>query len=888
MDKAYDAKLHDSKWQNYWDRHQVAKPETVALRHAEPSGKPYTIIMPPPNVTGALHLGHALFLALQDTLIRWRRMCGDEALYLPGSDHASIAVNKQVVDHLATQGIHFKDLGRDEFLNECWKWVDEYRPRIFAQMKRIGASCDWGRVKFTMDPELNLAVEEAFIRMHKSGLIYQAERLVNWSPKGQTVLSDLEVIFEEREGKLWNLRYPVLDASGKLTDQFIVVATTRPETLLGDTAVAVHPDDERYANLKGKKVLIPIVNREVPVVFDSFVEKDFGTGIVKITPAHDFNDFEVGKRHSLPVIRVLSPEAKILANLGGESEVLAGLDRFEARKQIVEMLEAKNLVESIQPHKNRVGISERHGEVVEPHLSTQWYVRMSGMAEKAKSAVESGELEIVPKEFSNQFLRWMENIEDWCISRQLWWGQQIPAYYGTKTGKVIVANSAPSDSEHGETFTRDSDVLDTWFSSGLWPFSTMGWPNENSKDLQKFFPGDVLETGFDIIFFWVARMVMMSSELTGKIPFKKVCMHPMVRDEHGQKMSKTKGNVIDPLDMIEAYGADTLRVALNGLCVQGRDMRMSEERVQSYRNFINKVWNATRFVLMGPELDRKLWEPRPSPTLLHDRWILSRLDAVARDVNKSWTDFRMQEATDALYHFIWNDFCDWYLEAVKTTRELSQPIAIYVLVEALKLLHPLIPHVSEELYHCIPGVGENDVLALSVFPKGESFADTDALAEFRCVQDAVGALRTLRSENKVKPSLRFEAFLVANDTRSEKLLTQNAVVIQSMCGLSQLKNEKFPDNKRSTKVVFASLSSGVNVEVFVGLDALVDLEEEKSRLIKEIEQTEKLVLAQDRKLSNESFVAKAPPEVVENERRKLTELQDKLTKSKEALGLLSS
>lgn len=883
MDKAYDAKLHDAKWQDFWNRQEISKPETVAAKHPAPSGKPYTIVMPPPNVTGVLHLGHALMLALQDTLIRWRRMSGDEALYLPGTDHASIAVNKQVVDHLGTKGINFQDLGREGFLEQCWEWIRHYQPRIFSQIQKMGTSCDWSRVRFTMDPALNLAVEEAFVRMYDKGLIYQAERLVNWSPKGQTVLSDLEVIFEEREGKIWNLRYPVVGKPG----EFVVVATTRPETLLGDTAVAVHPDDERYAHLKGLKVLIPIVNREVPVVFDSFVEREFGTGVVKITPAHDFNDFDVGKRHNLPMIRVLTADAKILPGLGADAEALAGLDRFDARKKVVELLEASGQLESIQPHKNRVGISERHGEVVEPYLSTQWYVRMTGMADAAKAAVESGELEIVPKEFSNQFLRWMENIQDWCISRQLWWGQQIPAYYGSKTGKVVVSKTPPNPEEHGESFKRDADVLDTWFSSGLWPFSTLGWPNESSPDFKKFFPGNVLETGFDIIFFWVARMVMMSLELTGKLPFTKVCMHPMVRDEHGQKMSKTKGNVIDPLGLMEAYGADTVRLSLNGLCVQGRDMRMSEERVQGYRNFINKVWNATRFVLMGEALPRDRWESRPQPQTLHDRWILSRLDAVARDVNKSWTDFRMQEATESIYHFVWNEFCDWHLEAAKTSRELSQPVVMHVLAESLKLLHPIIPHVTEELYHELPGIGADDVLALQAFPKGETFADTNALAEFKCVQDAVTALRTLRAENKVKPSLRFEAYLTANDSVTEQVLTQNAAVIQALSGLSALVNGTFPEGQRSTKVVFASLQSGINAEVFVGLDSLVDLAEEKQRLTKEIEQTEKLVQAQDRKLSNESFVAKAPPEVVDGERRKLKELQDRLEKSREALQLIS-
>jgi valyl-tRNA synthetase len=888
MEKAFEATTCDPKWQKFWEERGLFRPEEVSKRHAKPTGKPYTIVMPPPNVTGVLHQGHALMLALEDTLTRWRRMCGDDALYLPGTDHASIAVQMQVVKHLESKGVNYREIGREAFLKECWKWIEEYQPRIYAQIRLMGTSCDWSRVKFTMDPVLNRAVTKAFVELHKKGLIYRAERLVNWSPKGQTVLSDLEVLMEERDGSLWHLRYPVVG-----TNEFLVVATTRPETMLGDTGVAVHPDDERYRKFIGKKVRLPFTDREIPIVGDTFVDKDFGSGVVKVTPAHDFTDFEVGQRNKLPMINVFTPDAKIVAGLPGEAASFAGLDRFKAREKIVALLEERGLLEKIEKYKVRLGVSERHKDVVEPFLSYQWYVKMDTMAARAAKSVLSGEIEIVPGEFKNQFLRWMENIRDWCISRQLWWGQQIPAYHCQKCSHIEVAETAPAVCPKcGGPVEQDKDVLDTWFSSGLWPFSTLGWPDVNAADFKKFYPNQVMETGFDILFFWVARMITMGQELTGKSPFTKVYLHPMVRDEHGQKMSKTKGNTKDPLDIVQLHGTDTLRFTLNALCVQGRDLRLSEERIESYRHFINKVWNASRFVLAESASQVDLgassgadWRPRPRPVHLHDRWILSRLDATARDVAKAWSEFRMQEAAETIYHFVWSDYCDWYIECAKATRAESRPVLLHVLSEILKLLHPLCPHVTEEIWHALPGVKADDTILFETFPAGDAFPDSDALAEFKFLQDAVVALRNLRAEAKVPPSKKIPVSIsgVAAASNTARVLKGCETMI------AQLARAEFSASAPSgatTKVVVSALEAGTSVEFVLPLGELVDLGEERARLQKEIEGLTKIVASQESKLSNESFVARAPAEVIDKERLKLSEARDKIARMKATLESL--
>lgn len=890
MEKAYEPKVHDQKWQNYWQKRDLFKPEVAKKLHPKPSGKTFTLTMPPPNVTGVLHQGHALMLALEDTLTRWHRMLGDESLYLPGTDHASIAVNMQVVKHLASQGKDHRTLGRDGFLQECWKWIETYQPRIYAQIRSLGVSCDWSRVKFTMEDSLNVGVKHAFVELHKRGLIYRAERLVNWCPKDQTGLSDLEVVYEEREGFLWHIRYPVVGSS-----ESVVVATTRPETLLGDTAVAVNPEDSRYKNLVGKKVLVPFVNREVPVVADSFVDSSFGTGVVKITPAHDHADFEVGERHRLPKINVLTKEAKIIASLPGEASSFAGMDRFVARKKIVALLEERGQLVKIEKHKSRIGLSERQKEIVEPYLSIQWFCKMEGMAQKAADSVTSGRVEFVPGEFKNQFMRWMDDLHDWCISRQLWWGQQIPAWHCAQCAHITVATSAPLKCPQcgSSTLTQDADVLDTWFSSALWPFSTLGWPNLSAEDFKKFYPTQVMETGFDILFFWVARMLMFGLEFTGKEPFSKVYLHPMVRDEHGQKMSKTKGNVIDPLEIINDFGADSLRLTLNGLCVQGRDMRLSEERIENYRNFINKVWNAAKFALHGIEdisaQEKALlttWQKRPKELKhLHDRWILSRLDATARDVNRAWSEFRMQEATELLYHFVWSDMCDWYLESVKVTRADSRHVLFYILGETLKLLHPIIPHVTEEIYHALPGVQDNDSLMVAQFPLGEAFPDATALAEFKFLQDVVSGLRTLRAESKVLPSKKIKVYAPhwTGLAGSKAVLDTSREVLLALAKLEDFVTTPAPSNTQLTQIVVTAIEAGKNIDIVVPMSELLDIGEEKLRLQKEIEGLKKIVAGQESKLSNTSFVERAPKEVIDKEKIKLAEAKDKLQKTVDTL-----
>jgi valyl-tRNA synthetase len=719
-------------------------------------------------------------------------------------------------------------------------------------------------------------------------LIYRAEKLVNWSPKGQTVLSDLEVIYKEQKASLWHLRYPLASNPNK----YIVVATTRPETMLGDVAVAVHPEDERYKEWIGKTLRLPIVDREIPIVADEFVDRSFGSGAVKITPAHDFKDFEVGARHKLPLLNVLDSEARIVAGLPGKAASWAGMDRFEARKKVVEEFESMGLLQAVEEHQNRVGISERWGDVVEPYLSYQWFLKMDGMARKAVRAVESGKIEIVPHEFHNQFMRWMENIHDWCISRQLWWGHRIPAYHCKKTGKIVVQEEAPKNSD-GHEWVQDPDVLDTWFSSGIWPLSTLGWPNTESQDLKKFFPTTVLETGFDILFFWVARMVMMTLELVDEIPFRKVYMHPMVRDEHGQKMSKTKGNVIDPLEIVQSLGADTLRLTLNGLCVQGRDLRLSDERLEHYRNFINKLWNATRFALMnveaeGKQHDRSWMKRDPAPKHLHDQWILARLDEAARDLNRCWSEFRMMEAVETLYHFVWSDYCDWYLECAKSTRAESDGTIKYVLGEILKMFHPLCPHVSEELWHAMPGVKKEEYLLLQPFPQGEFFPDSRVFAKFRFFQDIVVGVRNLKAQAKVAPSKPIQVWIKDMGKLSEDVILSSKSTLMAMARLEALHVGDIPDAQAVTRIPVSAIEAGRNIEILVPLKELKDLGEERDRLRRELESVEKLLKAQESKLSNQNFVSRAPAEVIDKERIKLEEYRDKVQKISQTLSDLQA
>lgn len=876
MEKSYQPNLCDQKWQKFWKDQNIAKPEVALSKHSKASGKSFTLMMPPPNVTGVLHQGHAIFLAVQDSLVRWHRMLGDETLYLPGSDHASIAVQMQVVKHLSTKGLDYKELGREKFVEACWEWIEDYRPRIYKQVESIGTSCDWSRVRFTLDEGLNDAVNEAFIRMYENGLIYRDEKLVNWTPAGQTVLSDQEVIHEERQGSLWHLKYPLEDGSGH-----VVVATTRPETMLGDVAVAVNPDDERYKDLVGKNVILPIVNRKIPVIADSFVDKEFGSGVVKITPAHDPNDFECGNRHKLARINVFTKEAKIVEGLGGEADAYAGLDRFVARKKVVENFESKSLLEKIENHTNKIGVSERHKDVVEPFLSKQWFVDVKSMAAKAAKAAESGELEIVPAEFSKHFLHWMNNLHDWCISRQLWWGHPIPAFHNTNTGELHVGRDKPE----GDEWIADPDVLDTWFSSGLWPFSTLGWPNKTT-DMDKFYPTQVLETGFDILFFWVARMVMMGLELTGKLPFDKVYLHPMVRDEQGRKMSKTLGNVIDPMEIIDEFGADTLRFTLHALCVQGRDLNLSQDRIRGYRNFTNKVWNASKFVMMQECRDD--WRATPKAKNLHDQWILEKLNICSVQVNEAWSQFRIQEASDCIYHFIWDDFCDWYLESAKTSRDSSQVVLLHVLGETLKLLHPVCPHITEEIWHHMPGVSDEESISCESFPLGSESVNQNVVDDFNYIKDFIAEVRNVRAELKVKPSDKLNIYVGDVDKISLELLQTNQDVIVSLAKLKTLAFSNIAEGVESKDLVFRSRDAKQSFVAKIPTDNLIDKEAESKRLEQEITGLEKYVKGLEAKLSNENFVSRAPAEVVEKEKAKLSQAKSKMEQASQSLASLGS
>ncbi|MEZ4814473.1 MAG: valine--tRNA ligase [Bdellovibrionota bacterium] len=877
MEKAYTPEIHDAKWQKFWDTKEIEKPEVSHAAHPEPSPESFVVMMPPPNVTGVLHQGHALMLTLEDTLVRWERMRGKKTLYLPGTDHASIAVQMQVVKHLASQGIEYKSLGREKFLEECWKWIEEYRPRIYGQVKAMGVSCDWSRVKFTMDEDLNKAVKRAFVDFYKKGHVYRAQKLINWCPKSLTVLSDLEVIFEEREGKLWHIKYPLVENPS----EGLVVATTRPETLLGDVAVAVHPDDERYKKWIGKKLLLPFTKREIPIIADSFVEKDFGSGVVKITPAHDFTDFDVGTRHKLELINIFTPDAKIVKGLPQEAAQFADMDRFVARKKIVQLLQDSGHLVKEEAYKTRIGISERGGVPVEPYLSYQWFCKMDSMAQAVSNDLDKGDFKFVPHEFHNQFKRWMEGIRDWCISRQLWWGHAIPAFHCQDCQHVEVTESDLEECPKckSKNLKPDPDVLDTWFSSGLWPFSTLGWP-EKTSDMKEFYPTQVLETGFDILFFWVARMLMMGKELTGQLPFTRIYMHPLVRDEDGQKMSKSKGNTIDPLEIMKTVGADSLRMTLNALCVQGRDLRLSEDRIDTYRNFINKVWNATKFVLMDESVKEiKKVEPFDLPS----RWILEGLDNCAFRVNKAWEEFRMQEAAEDVYHFVWNDFCDWFLEISKTDRKKYQPVLLFVLSETLKLMHPLCPHVTEELWHALPGVSADDSLSLQCFPKGKASGE---LRDFEVLKKFIVELRAVRNESKTPLSKVVNLYVPELTAQEKSLFETNALWIQSLGKGAVHLSEDFSGPSRL--LTTSSIQAGATLSFKVPAAELVDVKEEKDRIKKELAQLNGYIGGLKSKLGNESFVARAPEQVVNTEKAKLKEAEEKFQKLNENLKQLDT
>jgi valyl-tRNA synthetase len=893
LPKAYEPTEVESRWYPVW----LEKGYFTADPTSEKP--PFCIVLPPPNVTGSLHLGHALTATIQDILCRWKRMDGFSVLWLPGTDHAGIATQMVVERELQKSEKKTRhDLGREEFLKRVWAWKEKYGARIGEQHKVLGASLDWSRERFTMDPGLSESVKEVFVRLHEQGLIYRAHRLINWDPVLLTALSDLEVDNEERDGSLWSIAYPVKGSEEKL-----VVATTRPETMLGDTAVAVHPDDPRYKHLIGGFVVLPLVNREIPIIADAeLVDPQFGTGVVKVTPAHDHNDYATGLRHKLPMINILTERAVVNEN-GGPYQ---GLDRFAARTKVLEDLTALGLLVETKPHKLPLAVSQRSGVPVEPRLSPQWFLKIKPLADKAIAAVEQGETKFVPESWTNTFYGWMRNIHDWCISRQLWWGHQIPAWYPVgPDGKADFEHGTPvvSRTRPEGDWVQDPDVLDTWFSSGLWPFSTLGWPNQ-TPELAKYYPNAVMETGHDIIFFWVARMMMMGLHFMGEVPFKTVYLHAMVRDEKGEKMSKTKGNVIDPLDIIQgapaanlpasvrnkfpqgmpAMGADALRFTLTSLTQQGRDIKLSIDRIAGYKAFCNKLWNAARFAMMnlGDFKDDGRLFIKERPLSLADRWVLSRLDACVESVGTSLEAYQFAEASSTLYQFLWGEFCDWYIELSKGSlygtdeqaRTSTRAVLVFALDRVLRLLHPFMPFITEEIWQKLPIERSVASIVIAPFPKADPrLRDEAAEAEMRPVIAAIDGIRTIRGESNLSPALKVEAQVQSADARVRETLERWRAYLMPLAGLSSLSVGPV-----GAKPPQAAADIRADMEIYVPLAGIVDLAEERERLKKEIARAEQEIGGINGRLSSEKFVARAPPEVVEKDRARMAELQSRIAK----------
>ena len=832
----------------------------------DPNAEPYSIVIPPPNVTGKLHLGHAWDVTLQDMIIRQKRMQGFDTLWLPGMDHAGIATQAKVEEKLRGEGLSRYDLGREKFLEQTWEWKEEYASHIREQWAKMGISVDYRRERFTLDKGLSDAVKKVFVTLYEKGLIYRGEYIINWDPKAKTSLSDIEVIHKDVEGAFYHMNYPLADGSG-----FLEIATTRPETLLGDTAVAVHPDDERYQALIGKTVTLPLVNREIPIIADEYVEQDFGTGVVKITPAHDPNDFEVGNRHNLPRINVMNDDAT-MNELAGKYE---GMDRFAARKAIVKDLEEAGLLVKIEKHLHSVGHSERTDVVVEPRLSKQWFVKMGPLAEQAINAQrEEGDntVNFYPPRFNDAYLRWMENIHDWVISRQLWWGHQIPAWYHKETGEVFVGMEAPSDSEN---WTQDPDVLDTWFSSALWPFSTMGWPDEDAADYKRYYPTNTLVTGYDILTFWVSRMMFQGLEFTGKRPFKNVLIHGLIRDSQGRKMSKSLGNGVDPMEVIEQYGADALRWFLANGSAPGQDVRYSTDKMDAAWNFINKIWNASRYALMNVgDLTADQVDITGEKTLA-DKWILTRLNQTIGKVTELFEKFEFGEAGRLLYRFIWDDFCDWYIEMSKETlagddeaaKLTTRSILVYVLDNTLRLLHPIMPFVTEEIWQSVPHVGESLVVATYPTVHPEQM-DEKAAEEMEFLMDFIRSVRTVRNEMNTPLSKPINIIAKVSDAAHYAILKENESYIARFSNPEEF---VYGEDVEAPSDAVTSVITGA--EIYLPLAGLINIEDEIARLEKEAEKLQQEVDRVEKKLSNEKFVAKAPAAVVEAERAKGADYQ---------------
>jgi valyl-tRNA synthetase len=873
LPKTFDPRDVESRWYAQWESKGYFRADA---RSPKPT---FVIMMPPPNVTGSLHIGHMLNHTVQDVVVRWKRMSGFNTLWLPGMDHAGIATQNVVERELRKEGKTRHDLGREKFVERVWEWKKEYGGKILGQIRRIGDSCDWSRERFTFDEGLSHAVREVFVRLYEEGLIYRGKRLINWCPRCLTALSDLEVKYEIAESKLYHIRYPLRDKPGRAA-AYIEVATTRPETMLGDTAVAVHPDDKRYQQYRGDSVILPLVGRELPLIEDTAVDPKFGTGVVKVTPAHDLTDFEMGQRHGLEQVSVIGEDALITA-AGG---VYAGLDRFKGREKIVEDLEAQGLLAKVESLSNSVGRCERCSTVVEPLLSTQWFVKIKPLADPALEAVETNKTRFIPPNWANTYFEWMRNIRDWCISRQLWWGHRIPAWY-CSCGEIIVSRTDPDKcSKCGSSnLQQDSDVLDTWFSSGLWPFSTLGWP-EKTDDLKAFYPGSVLITGYDIIFFWVARMMMFGLKFMGDVPFREVYITGIIRDAQRQKMSKSKGNVVDPLELCDKYGTDAVRFALARMGAPGTDVALKDDLLESYRNFSTKIWNAARFSMRYLETEDRLPAPadlKQSKLSLADRWILARLSRAADEANSSLTLYNLHEASRTIYRFFWHEFCDWYLEMIKLHPDSSKRVLLYVFESALRMLHPFMPFLTEELWQNLPHNGES--IMISAYPQfTPAFDDAEAESQMEGIQDVIVKVRNIRSEMSVDPKQPVRLRIATENAAVARVLQDAREYIFKLATVGDM---EIVPRLEGSKLAAQAVAFGCALEV--PLEGLIDKNAEKTRLQRELDKVTKEVEGLERKLSNSSFVEKAPAEVVEEIRRRLADYQDQASKLRSAIDRLA-
>ena len=892
--KAYEPQQIEPRWAEFWVKEELFK--------ADPSapGPAFSMVIPPPNVTGSLHIGHMLNHTEIDILTRWHRMRGYNTLYLPGTDHAGISTQRVVVRQLSHQGIYYRDLGREEFVKRVWQWKEESGGTIQRQMKQIGESCDWSREKFTLSPELSAVVRDVFVRLYEEGLIYREKRIVNWCPGCRTVLSDLEVVHEEKQGHLWYVKYPVVESQ-----EFLTVATTRPETMLGDTAVAVHPEDERYKHLIGKRALLPLMNREIPIIGDEMVDREFGTGAVKITPAHDPNDFEAGKRHGLPQIEVMTDDAHLNENAGA----YAGLERFAARKKIVEDLQAQGYLEKIVEHINAIGHCERSRTIVEPRISTQWFCRMQPLAEPAIAAVERGDIQMVPENRRTEYLNWMRNIRDWTLSRQLWWGHRIPAWYCSDCNEIIVAREEPKTCAKcaSSKLLQDPDVLDTWFSSGLWPFSTLGWP-EKTADFERYYPTSLLITAYDILFFWVARMIMMGLHFTGQVPFRAVYLHSLVRTPTGEKMSKSKGTGLDPVALNQQYGTDAMRFCLASMAAPGTDIVLTDDRLLGARSFVNKIWNAARFLFVNLEKFEQAGvglEELAAPAVreqapyayegevpLIDRWLFGRLAETVETVNAALEDYRFHEAAQGVYQFFWGDFCDWYIEWVKPELQSTDLERASVAWKnlfagfdaALRLLHPFMPFLTEELWHQLPQKAAVKSIALDRYPQARaSWKNAEALREFGMVQEVIQSLRTIRSEMKLDKK-KVAAEFSSADAGARAVVEANRGGITRLAFLTELRvtGEKLPEGGGGVRSTAA-----FDIRIAYAVET-VDVAGEVARLKKESEGLEKAIASKEKQLGNETFRNRAPENIIKQMEETLAGQKVELGKVQERLRSLEN